>query len=259
MTRLLLPLINTKRKSNGITFLCAKFTIQTVIRNVAMTRFAKPDTIACPYCNHYHYRQVLCSFNTMWQTVYSDGGTSHGLSDVLMEEARCQGCGLIISHVQQLPALNIECNLPVWKRWFKHTMEITYLSRPSVDVYFELFERTNDPGKKMQYALKGYRLFNRTYRLQGQKSMTTEAQQSQHTQLANYIVHSPQYTSPEYQLLCADLHRQRGEFVRATELYQGISDAKYQHIVEQAVDWCEAKQTCLMVIEQVSQFDRQSS
>jgi hypothetical protein len=138
-------------------------------------------------------------------------------------------------------------------------MEITYLSRPSVDVYFELLERTNDPDKKMHYALRGYRLFNRTYRLQGQKSMTTEAQQSQHTQLANYIVHSPQCTSPEYQLLCADLHRQRGEFFRATELYQGISDAKYQHIVEQATDRCDAKQTCLMVIEQTNQLGRQSS
>ncbi|MFT4937923.1 MAG: hypothetical protein ACI88A_000945 [Paraglaciecola sp.] len=215
-----------------------------------MTRFAKPDTVACPYCNQYYSRKVLLSFNNKWEITYSDGGSAMGLSDVLINETRCTKCCQIMLDVQDLPALNVAVVGPFWKTWFSQTPEYLYLPQATSDVYLELFKLDAEDDKKMQYALQAYRLFNRTYRQEDKNTLPSETDQQQYAQVASYILASPPAKyMPEYILLCADIHRQRGEFAHAQAHYESVYEDEFSHIVDQGLTWCDNKQTRLMIVK----------
>jgi hypothetical protein len=73
-----------------------------------MTRFAGPDLIGCPHCHHKYHRQVLCSFNGLWQVTYSDGSTTSGINNIIVYETRCIQCQNIICDVEDLPVLQVK-------------------------------------------------------------------------------------------------------------------------------------------------------
>jgi hypothetical protein len=217
-------------------------------KDINMTRFATPETVACPYCNHYYSRKVLCSFNNNWEVTYSDGGSSEGLADVLMDNTRCTQCCRIICDVQQLPALSVVPAGPFWKSWFIKMPEYIFLPQATSDVYFELFERSADEDKKMQYALQAYRLFNRTHRLEDKNIQPAITVQQKYKAVADHILASPLNNSlPEYSLLCADIYRLRGEFRLAKKMYDTVSNKEFDDLVAQGKSWCDAGNTSLMV------------
>ena len=131
-----------------------------------MTRLAKPDTVACPYCNQYYSRKVLHSFNNKWEITYSDGGTSMGLSDVLIDDTRCTQCCRIMRNIQAFPALNVVDDGPFWLPWFSPLPKNLFLPLATSDVYFELFKLDAVEDNKKHHAVQAYRLFNRTYCLE---------------------------------------------------------------------------------------------
>jgi hypothetical protein len=215
-----------------------------------MTQFAKPDTVACPYCSHYYLRSVLLSFNSNWEVRYSDGGSAYGLADMLINNTRCTQCCQVMLDVQQLPALNVAPAGPFWKWWFIKPPEYLFLPPANADVYFELFERCTEQDKLMQYALQAYRLFNRTYRLEDNNIQAAITAQPQYRAVAEHILASPPDNYlPEYDLLRADIYRLRGEFRLAKKMYATVSDEKFDYLVVQGKHWCDARNTSLMVIK----------
>lgn len=217
-------------------------------KDINMTRFATPETVACRYCNHYYSRKVLCSFNNNWEVTYSDGGSSMGLADVLINHTRCTQCCRVMLDVQQLPALSVVPEGPFWKGWFIKTPEHLFLPQATSDVYFELFEQSADQDKKMQYALQAYRLFNRSHRLEHKNIQPAIIVQQQYIAVADHILASPpdDYLA-QYNLLCADIYRLRGEFRLAKKMYDTVSNENFDNLVAQGKSWCDAGNTSLMV------------
>lgn len=214
-----------------------------------MTCFADPQIIACPHCDHRFFRAVLLSFNSMWLESYSDGGTTEGLSNMIVRESRCTHCCNIIKDIDTLTALDAPPKPPFWQRWFVPAESITYLPRASFDVYLELFTEALEVADKRSFAVQAYRQFNINYRMYGKEREATDDYQHAYRMLTDFILANP--VSPvigEYALLCADIYRLRGDFVFSKQIYDMVLDEEFEHIVGQGKRWCEVENTSLMVI-----------
>ncbi|MGS2721005.1 hypothetical protein [Paraglaciecola aestuariivivens] len=218
-----------------------------------MTKFTTPEIVACPHCQQHYTRQRLCTFNNKWQIIFSDGGTTYDLEFVVFNETRCTHCQQIILDVQNLPSLGLLPELPFWKRWFSKKVEYQHLPKPTSDVYLELFEHCS-ADKKMFYALKAYRKFNQTHKLETKTIKPSQAALTQYKAAEAFILASPPSSDlPEYHLLCADIYRLRGQFENALACYAKVTDERLQYIVEQGIAWTHKKITLLMPVRSKQQ------
>ncbi|MGS2719350.1 hypothetical protein [Paraglaciecola aestuariivivens] len=200
-----------------------------------MTMFSTPEIVACPHCQQHFTRQILCSFNNKWQVIYSDGGTTYDLEFTMFNETRCTNCQQIILDVQNLASLDLLPTVPFWKRWFSKKVEYQHLAKPTSDVYLELFEHCSDD-KKMYYALKAYRKFKQTHYLEAKTIQPSQEALAQYHAAAEFILSNPSKSDlPEYDLLCADIYRLRGQFEKALDCYAKVGEKRLQYIVEQGV------------------------
>jgi hypothetical protein len=214
-----------------------------------MTRFAEPDIIACPHCGQRFYRRVLCSFNSIWEQHYSDGGTSNGLSNMIIRESRCTQCQKIVQGVEELIAIKVEQTKVSWFKWWLKAESIEYLPAATFDVYVELFNSTTEINQKRQWAVKAYRIFNQQYKLQGSETEASIEVQNDYFVVTNFILENP--ISPmldEYVLMCADIHRLCGQPVLSKQTYDTVVEQRFNYIVEQGKRWCDEHNTSLMAI-----------
>jgi hypothetical protein len=221
-----------------------------------MTMFAKPDTIACPHCSQKYHRQVLCSFNSMWQVNFSDGSTKSGIENIIVWETRCIQCQQIIRNVQDLPALPVNPLKPFWHRWFVKEEKYLLIPHASIDVYFELFDKTDVEQEKRNWAVKAYRRYNQNFLMYGKERIASVEIQQRYREMTDFILtHPPTPMYEEFHLLCADIYRLRSDFSRSKKTYDMVVDEKFEHIVWQANQWNDAANASLMAIKDRSQLN----
>jgi hypothetical protein len=219
-----------------------------------MTRYAKPDIIACPHCAQKYHRPMLYSFNTNWQVTYSDGSTALGIDNIIVYETRCIQCQRIILDVNHLPALQVKPLKPFWRGWFAKQEEYLSVPHASIDVYFELFDQTNEEKMKLKWAIKAYRRYNQNYLMFGKERIARVEIQHSYREMTDFLLaHPPTPIYEEYNLLCADIYRLRCDFSRAKKIYDNVIDEKFEHVVEQGIRWCDANNASLMAIKEYTQ------
>jgi hypothetical protein len=219
-----------------------------------MTRFAEPELICCPHCHQKYHRQVLCSFNGLWQVTYSDGSTTSGINNIIVNETRCIQCQNIIRDVQDLPALQVKPLKPFWRNWFVKQDEYLLIPHASIDVYFELFDNTDAVKEKRNYAVKAYRRYNQNFLMYGKERIASVEMQHRYREMTDFLLaHPPIPIYEEYNLLCADIYRLRGDFSRAKKIYDTVIDEKFEHVVEQGRQWCDSDNASLMAIKEYTQ------
>jgi hypothetical protein len=234
-----------------------------------MTRFASPQTIACPHCQAPFLRAVLCSFNNRGQIVFSDGNTRGGLQNILTEVGRCTSCKRVINNIQTLPIKDTDTQKGMFSKlfakWFNHkgVSECNYLSAPTFDEYAELFENENELKSKRKWAVEASRAYHHAFCLSSPSTQlagstlskifaesASSYQRHLFTLVSDFVLANP--INPivdEYTLLCADILRLRGEFQAAKVEYGKVWDPKFDHIIERGKAWCDAQNTCLMVLD----------
>jgi len=213
-----------------------------------MTSFAEPDIIACPHCEQRYLRHVLRSLNFNWQKTYSDGATYGMLSNIMVRESCCTSCGNIIKNIPDLPRLGPNTAPSRWQRWFTTPQTYAYLPAASFDLYLELFDHEADIDMKRHWAIKALRLFNINHKLDENKPAPEAEKQSAYLNIADFILDNPDTAHlDEYALNCADIHRLRGDFSLAKQVYDTVIDKEYADIVEQGKGWCDDKNTRLML------------
>jgi hypothetical protein len=192
----------------------------------------------------------------MGQVTYSDGSTTSALSNILINETRCLQCQNIIHNVQDLPALQTKAVKPFWRPWFAKEEKYLLIPRASIDVYFELFDGTHDIQEKRYWAVKAYRCYNQNFLMYGKERIASVEMQQRYREMTDFLLaHPPTPKYEEYHLLCADIYRLRSDFKRANNMYNLVIGGKFDHIVEQGRQWCDANNASLMAIKEKSQLD----
>ena len=223
-------------------------------KRLVMTRYAAPEVIACPYCEQRFLRHVLRSFNSCCQVTYSDGSATGALENVIITESRCTRCQKVTEHVEDLPALRIKSMEPFWRKWFVK-QQYLYLPHASIDVYFELFDKTDVVQEKRNWAVKAYRSYNQNFLVYGQERAASDEMKQRYRDMTDFILgHPPTSTVEEYKLICADIFRLRGNFLRSNQMYDTVLAEKFDYIVEQGNRWCDANNASLMAIQKQSQL-----
>jgi hypothetical protein len=219
-----------------------------------MTRFAEPDLIGCPHCHQKYHRAVLCSFNLIWQVTYSDGSTTSGINNIIVYETRCIQCQNIIRDVEDLPVIQIKNLKPFWRNWFVKQEEYLLIPHASIDVYFELFNKTGKVQEKRNWAVKAYRLYNQNFLMYGKERIASIEMQHCYREITDFLLaHPPTPTYEEYNLLCADIYRLRGDFLRSKKMYDMVIAENFDPIVSQGRQWCDSNNTSLMAIKEYTQ------
>ena len=216
-----------------------------------MTLFTEPDLIGCPHCPQKYHRQVLCSFNNFEQVTYSDGSTTSGISNIIVYETRCIQCQNIIRNVQSLPALQVKPLKPFWRNWFVKPDEYVLIPHASIDVYFELFYIAAEVQEKRSWAVNAYRLYNQNFLMYGKERIASVVKQHSYRKTTDFLLaHPPTPMYEEYNLMCADIYRLRGDFSRSKKIYNTVINEEFEHVVEQGKQWCDTNNASLMAIKE---------
>jgi hypothetical protein len=86
-------------------------------------------------------------------------------------------------------------------------------------VYFELFDNTAEIQEKRSCAVKAYRLYNQNFLMYGKERIASDEMQHRYREMTDFLLaHPPIPIYEEYNLLCADIYRLRGDFSRAKNI-----------------------------------------
>ena len=152
------------------------------------------------------------------------------------------------------PALQVKPLKPFWRNWFVKQDEYLLIPHASIDVYFELFDNTDGVQEKRNYAVKAYRRYNQNFLMYGKERIASVEMQHRYREMTVFLLAHP--LTPiyeEYNLLCADIYRLRGDFSHAKKIYDNVIDEKFEYVFEQGMRWCDANNASLMAIKEYSQ------
>ena len=91
--------------------------------------------------------------------------------------------------------------------------------------------------------------FNINHKLDENRPAPEAEQQSAYLNITDFILEHPNTAhDDDYALICADIHRLRGDFQLAKHVYDTVIDKELDYIVQQAKGWCDDKNTRLMLI-----------
>tara|TARA_R110002167_G_scaffold137654_1_gene324731 strand:- start:30254 stop:30856 length:603 start_codon:yes stop_codon:yes gene_type:complete len=190
----------------------------------------------------------------MWEVTYSDGNTKFGINNIIVYETRCIQCQNIIRDVGDLPALQVKPLMPFWRNWFVKQEEYLLIPHASIDVYLELFDNTAEVQEKRNWAVKAYRLYNQNFLMFGKERIARVEMQHRYREMTDFLLaHPPTPIYEEYNLLCADIYRLRGDFSRCKKIYDTVIEDKFEHVVEQGRRWCDSNNASLMAIKEYTQ------
>lgn len=234
-----------------------------------MTRFAKPDTVACPHCDWYFARRVLLSYSSYACKTYSDGGTINSLEDTIPNVGRCPSCNHVVANINQLTAIpNSKTTNWLTELWIRFTgkskdQEYEYLGKPTFIDYADLFTNETKLSAKRTWALLACRAFHRQYCLccervtVGTKSShrdkahasPSQADKVIYREISDFFLDNPPSLVPdEYYLICADIYRLRQDFSSAIMEYSKVTNTDLDAIVKQGHKWCVEQNANLMEV-----------
>lgn len=243
-----------------------------------MSRFADPETVACPNCKSYFYRKLPKSITMHYHISFTDGGVKSFVKEMLPELGRCRTCRFIVEKIADLEVIYESENLVIEKisRWQAAKQWISalfinpnpydlsmferkydYLPAPTFDEYAELFTVSVDESKKRLRAVQACREFHQQFCLSAADQevihrhkgyrLQTDQEQRQYNEMADFLLAHPlEPAVDEYILLCADILRMRAEFSKASALYVLVENADLNDVVELGRKLCEEQNIWLM-------------
>ena len=246
-----------------------------------MSRFADPDTVACPNCRAHFYRKVPKSISMHYHIEFSDGGVKSFLKEMLPELGRCQSCNFIIEDIAKLEVIeeNIEQtgikrtswqNSIAWLQQFlarqndddasRIEWKYHYLPAPSYAEYAELYSINDTATTKRLWAIQACRVFHQQfclspgdqktiYRKEGYRTSTTQ-EQEQYKDMVNYLhAHPFEPLIDEFTIFRAELYRINSEYALAQTQYELVKDSEFDGIIELSNEWCDSQNRFLIIVE----------
>ena len=232
-----------------------------------MTSFSRPDLVACPYCGARHERIFLQSYNDLWATYYSDGGSSYAPYKFSGLISRCTLCNQVIAETYNLPSAGQVVTRKIFSPSFWRKLlglEMVYdlakpfecprLPCPELPDWVAATEQFNLSEKLRQAAeiivMQEYnQLLVTTHQWAHKHFVWKDKFRAKHKQIEDKILAQVIAGEDESSLLLrADILRRRGRFDDALKGLEKVTSEPYLNLKQLLTQWVRDENTVLMAI-----------